>query len=140
MPGFQQLPPGLDPVTAGRFGLWLLGKRSHARAQKRTYRAVGVRGISVTGRLVNLILPWTVEEYPGYLRVLAEICGVSIRTVPHWINGTRPLPLKHCHTLLRIAEQHELDARLIAEELRRQISNHIAHEPKGFVKRRKRGG
>jgi hypothetical protein len=30
MPQMRPLPPGFDPVTAGRLGLWLMGLRNHS--------------------------------------------------------------------------------------------------------------
>jgi hypothetical protein len=49
------LPPGLDPVTAGRFGLWLLGKRNHFRAMRRSVSASRVSAVVLQHRFVALI-------------------------------------------------------------------------------------
>src|SRR6202022_4813473 len=47
-------PPGLDPVTAGRFGLWLLGKRNHFRAMRRSVSASRVSGCGLAASLCCL--------------------------------------------------------------------------------------
>lgn len=76
---YEGLPPGLDPVKAGRLGLWLLGKRNQARAARRRFHPTrehvgGLVGGPVS-RLLDILLPWTVHEYPGQIKALAALIG-----------------------------------------------------------------
>jgi plasmid maintenance system antidote protein VapI len=88
----SKLPPGLDPVTAGRFGLWLLGKRQHSRSQRRSLVASTFLVKAVCGRAIHLIAPWPVWQYPGKWRALSQLLGVSDRTARAYISGERRLP------------------------------------------------
>jgi hypothetical protein len=101
----MQLPPGLDPVAAARFGLWLLGKRSHRAAQKRTYTAARVKGHGLAARLVRLLVPWTVDEYPGRTRAIAALCNVSHRTVEDWQYRPERLPRKQARRLAEVCDE-----------------------------------
>lgn len=114
---YTELPPGLDPVAAGRFGLWLLGKRSHQRALKRRVTGTSVRGTAMAGRLVALLLPWTVDEYPGAKRFTAAICGVSQRTVERWFWSDVRLPPKHAATLAALCRSRAEQFAALADEL-----------------------
>lgn len=110
MPDLERLPTGLDPVTAGRFGLWLLGKRAQHRAAKRRLTPSRVYGSALVARFAALTMPWTVEEYPGYRRFAAALCGVAVATADRWLYGNRRLPAKHARTLAALcrtkAEQY----------------------------------
>ena len=132
------LPPGLSPVTAGRLGLWLLGKRQHNRALKRTVFPKGAIGYGLVNHMVNLLSAWTVEEYPGYRRLLAEWAGVAIKTSDRWLYGCDRLPRRHAlrfaslcrergSALLRLGDEFEAWADRPAEASKR-------------VKREDRGG
>jgi hypothetical protein len=136
MSRMPQLPAGLDPVQAGRFGLWLLGKRSHARALRRTFSGTRVPSTRITGRLLGILLPWTIHEYPGNLQALAEMCGVARSTASDWLYCARPLPRKHAARLADICEQREIAFRDLKEEFR-AIAAAPAERP---LKRRSRGG
>lgn len=113
-----RLPPGLDPVTAGRLGLWLLGQRSHRRSLRRRYHHRRVFGVGLANRAVKLIAPWTIAEYPGWERALAEICSVKVSTSRKWYHDTDALPRKHALTLAAICESRAAEFSALAEELR----------------------
>ena len=87
----DRLPAGLDPVTAGRFGLWLLAKRSAVAASKRVaFPTRDSRGVA--GKVAALMVPWRVWEYPGATRWLAALCGVAHGTAKGWLAGRVPSP------------------------------------------------
>lgn len=131
---YPDLPPGLDPVQAGRFGLWLLGKRSHARALKRSVTASGVPGAGLAQRALSLIAPWRIAEYPGYLRILASICGVSTKTAEEWLYRDLVLPEKHARTLLALSETRERQFAELSAALRVHISERRRLPPKGIIR------
>jgi hypothetical protein len=73
------LPPDLNPVTAGRFGLWLMGLRNQRAASKRVaYPPQRDNRRNVLTRLRALIVPWLVHEYPGGYRFMGVLLGVSM--------------------------------------------------------------
>lgn len=116
------MPAGLDPVRAGRYGLWLLGLRSHRAASLRVAfpkMRVGTR--SLTDRFRVLFLPWKVYEYPGPCRFLGELCGVHPETARRWIQGSKVLPPRHGERLAAYLEQHAAQCEALARELRSDI-------------------
>jgi len=116
----MSLPPGLDPVSAGRLGLWLLSRRSHRAAQRRiAFPARAWRG-ELIHRWCALIVPWKVFEYPGCERMLATLLGISHASAhqylkPSW--GNR-LPCKHAITLAQYLESRASQCDALAHELR----------------------
>lgn len=130
-----QLPTGLDPVTAGRFGLWLLGKRSHARAQRRSVSASRVPGCGIAHRFVALIAPWSVHEYPGRDRILPALCEVSIETARDWLYRDRMLPPKHARRMAEIARQRAVEFEDVAKALDQHAAEReaINAKPRGFM-------
>jgi hypothetical protein len=135
MPQCRNLPAGLDPITAGRFALWMLGKRSHRRAQRRTVSASRVWGGGLAQRFVTLVAPWTVEEYPGRLRLLAGLCGVTAATSKDWLYRDKRLPAKHAHRLHSIAIERAEQWYALAADLARHAGEQerIAKRPRGIV-------
>lgn len=141
MPQYQRLPDGLDPVQAGRFGLWLLGVRSHQRAQKRTFSASRVSGYGLAQRLLTALMPWTVEEYPGHLQALAEMCNVSRRTVEDWLYRPDKLPRKHARRLSDICREKAAEFFELAEQLEAYAERErTAGEIRQKLRRSGRGG
>jgi hypothetical protein len=134
----DRLPPGLDPVTAGRFGLWLLGQRNHRKAQLRRVSPSRVFGSGLAERMVSLFAPWTVEEYPGELRLLAGLCKVSARTVEDWLYKRKPLPPHHARHFSRMARQQAQALNELADDLDRHATQREAHnaQPRGCMKNR----
>ena len=114
---YQQLPAGLDPVKAGRLGLWLLGQRSHRRALRRNVSATRVSTGSLGSRFSTLFTPWTVHTYPSAAQALAELCGVKASYARLWLRRDGRLPTRHARTLARIAREREAAWRAVAEEL-----------------------
>ena len=122
----QPLPPGLDPVTAGRWGLWLLGNRSHRRAQQRTVSASRVPGCGACDRFLYLLAPWRYNEYPGRMQILAETLGVRRTTVRDYLyRPALKLPERHRVTLERIARERAAAWLALADEL-------AGKQPQGF--------
>ena len=108
----------MTPVQAGRLGLWLLGKRSHNKALRRTVSAKHVPTGGVVDKLQALVAPWQVYEYPGFRKILGAWTGVSWKTAKEWLYGKRALPRKHAATLAAIAEQRAAEFAALAAELR----------------------
>ena len=117
--GGKHLPPGLDPVTAGRWGLWLWGQRSHQRALKRTASASRVEGGGVSQRFVTMVAPWTVEEYPGRIRLLSSWFGVKASTAKDWLYRPQRLGAKRARMMARVCEDRAEAFRLLALDLER---------------------
>lgn len=117
-PAYKPLPPGLDPVQAGRFGLWLLGKRSQARAAKRIVSGSRVPGVGAFGKVVTLSTPWTVEEYPGYTRFFSWLCGVERGTIREWLYMPQRLPKKQAARLADWCTERAAAYAALAEEFR----------------------
>jgi len=136
MSALPQLPPGLTPVQAGRFGLWLLGRRSHARAKKRRFHVSREPGYGLVSRFITLLLPWTIEEYPGHLRALSELFGVSPRTVEDWLYRPERLPAKQAERMQLICRERAA----AFEQLATEFEALSVERPVGTLKRRSRGG
>ena len=96
-----ELPAGLTPVAAARLGFWLLGKRSHAAAERRT--AFGTRASSGTlaSEFCATVAPWRIEEYPAAGRLLAGILGIPETYAKNLLNRSwhRKLARKHARVL-----------------------------------------
>ncbi len=133
----KPLPEGLDPVTAGRYGLWLLGVRSHNRALKRTISPKRVWGYGPLHRLATLLSPWTIEEYPGYRRFMASLCGVAIRTSDRWFYGADRLPRKHARRLAAICVERAAAYEALAKEFEAWADRPVERQSK---ERNTRGG
>lgn len=131
----KPLPPGLDPVTAGRFGLWLLGKRSHQRSLKRQAVVTRVSGGSCLNRFAGLSVPWTVETYPGTHRFLCGLLNVSVSSVKRWLHADEALPAKHAQRLALICRERSQSYNDLADELERVPAKRV-----GRLRRDDRGG
>ena len=118
----MQLPPGLSRIDAGRIGLWLLGGRQHAAAQKR--RAFPTRVCNGTStlaaRFAQLICPWRTYEYAGSRVILGAILGVNPQYAKNLMQaGYRSrLPPKHAQRLAGFLELHASKCDALARELR----------------------
>jgi hypothetical protein len=110
------LPPGLSPVEAGRFGLWLLGQRKQRAAQKRR-ASKGWRVYSryELGRFCAMAAPWRVAEYQSGETLVARLCGVAEQSVVSWMYTPDRLPAKHARTLAAYIRQ--FDGPALAREL-----------------------
>ena len=127
------LPPGLSPVTAGRFGLWLLGKRAHRKALRRRSHVDRAYRVTLPSKFIRLLAPWRIEEYPGWARLLSDTCGVARGTAKNWMGSDARLPRKHALTLAAICESRAAEFLALAEELRA----HAAAVPEVRPPRRK---
>ncbi len=130
-----ELPPSLNPVTAGRFGLWLLGKRNQARAQTRVGVATREYGSSCLARYCTLVIPWTVYEYPGLHRYLRALLGISVPSATRYVRGQR-LPMGHARRLALICRERAAAFEALAADFE-ALS---VERPKGRLRREKRGG
>lgn len=110
------LPPGLTPVQAGRFGLWLLGKRKHLAAQRRTWVSSSVLdGNRIPQRFAKLVCRWTVSEYPGLVRAFSSLLGVSLGSGKVYLYRSGDLPHKQAKRLLELSREYraEWDALIV---------------------------
>ena len=76
----------MNPVEAGRFGLWLLGQRNRRAASRRRALPSRVYDKSLADRFRGLITPWRVYEYPGTIVLMAQLCSVGVGTARTWCN------------------------------------------------------
>ena len=118
MPSNGLLPAGLDPVSAGRLGLWLLSRRSHRAAQKRIAFPARVWSSTYVCRFARLIAPWRCYEYPGAAVVLAGLCGISRGYANNLLKPSQKLPAVHAHRLANYLEAHAAECDALARELR----------------------
>jgi hypothetical protein len=119
------LPPGLSPVEAGRFGLWLLARRSHRAKQKRVAFPERAWPQTLVWRWVRLITPWRVYEYPGAAVVISSLCGIAPSYAwnllkPSWADK---LPPRHARRLADYLEGHASECEALARELRAYAQN-----------------
>jgi len=113
------LPPGLNPVEAGRLGLWLLSIRSHKAAQKRVAFPERAWRQTLAVKFTRLICQWHVYEYPGAAKILAALLRIPPSYAenlmkPSW---SRKLPAKHAITLAQYLESHASQCEALAHEL-----------------------
>jgi hypothetical protein len=111
------LPQGLSPVEAGRIGLWLLGKRNHRAAARRRAMPSRAYGRSLADRFRGLITPWRVYEYPGTLRLMAELCGVRVDTARNWCKREYRLPPHQARRMARYLRTHAAEGLALADAL-----------------------
>jgi len=112
----KKLPAGLTPVMAGRMGLWLLGNRQHRRSLHRvTSVPINARAPAkgMVAEACDLLAIWTVTQYPGRNKVLANILGIGIRTAEKYCScRDGKLPARHAARLsdyLETKAHQELD-------------------------------
>lgn len=82
----MRIASSADAITAGRLGLWLLGRRASAAAKRRLpwpHR----EPTCVGQKLAALIAPWRCYEYPGAAVAIASIAGCGDRAVDGWLYG-----------------------------------------------------
>ncbi len=133
-----ELPPGLNPITAGRFGVWLWGKRNQARAKTRRGTVTREYGVTPLGRLASLVVPWSVYQYPGLRRWLGEMLQVSPRTAARWLHAGTPLPRKHAVRLERLCAERIEQLTQLREEFARLATEERPSRRR--LKRESRGG
>ena len=108
-----QLPRGLDPVRAGRIGLWSLSQRSHRAAKKR---------VAFPNRVwpETLVCRFIVHEYAGSRVVLSHILGVAPLYARNLMKPSheRRLPPKHACRLADYLLAHAAECDALARELR----------------------
>jgi len=139
LPKTPDLPPGLDPIVASRFGLWLLGVRSHRRAQKRSVIPKRDWTKTLVNRFLGLCAPWTVDEYPGSRQLLAYLLGVERHRAAHIMRQTdKTLPRRHARRLADICEEREAAYRVLKTDLRAWADRPVAGRQ--GIRREDRGG
>ena len=113
------LPSGLSPVTAGRLGLWLLGKRQHTAATKRVAFPTRARfGTTFPLRLARLITPWKIYEYPGVERFLSGLLGIAPSYAHNLLKPSHKLSAKHARRMADFLANHASQCDALAHELR----------------------
>ncbi len=130
------LPPGLSPILAGRYGLWLLSRRSHRAALRRTAFVSRVRNRSLADRYWGLVCPWRVYEYPGGAQFIAALFGISRHYARDLCTGGKRLPVQHARRLMtdlegRIASMEALRVEL-REYVRRIECDRAMHPHRGY--------
>jgi hypothetical protein len=134
---YDGLPAGLDPVKAGRLGLWLLGKRNHFAAKKRRGWPLREGTGTLASRFVCLIAPWELREYPGQRKLLAALLGVAESYAKRLMQRSGRLPAKHARRLAAVCAEREAACRALADDLDRYATEQEALErPRGFMKDR----
>lgn len=123
------LPAGLDPVDAGRLGLWLLAKRKQKRAQAPVFPDP-VYGDHLAAKVAHVLIPWRLSGYPGASRYFAKLCGVSSITTRRWLRGVYPIPRRHALTLAGFLQGHASMCEALAHELRetKPQRRHVSRE------------
>jgi hypothetical protein len=111
------LPQGLNPVDAGRLGLWLLGRRNQRAASRRRARPSHVYNRSLADRFRGLITPWRVHEYPGTLAFMAELCGVGVGTARNWCKRGYRLPPHQARRMARYLRIYAAEGLALADAL-----------------------
>lgn len=114
-----RLPEGLDPVTAGRYGLWLMGLRQQQRAARRSPKPTAYIPHTLLGRTLRTILPWSIHEYPGIKQFAASVLNVCPKVAEDYLYDRPPhrLPAKHAATLSAILKDHIAVQTAMAAEL-----------------------
>ena len=130
------LPPGLDAVTAGRFGLWLLGQRNHRAALRRRRHEQRVYRPNALGRFAGLVCPWFVRSYPGAEVLISRICGVTEGTAEQRLCG-QTLPSHQARTLADYVER--FDGPAVARELRAYAAERDKRVKRGRPPHKARG-
>lgn len=69
-------------------------------------------------------LPWRIHEYPGRLRYMSHLLGVSVGWVQTLLKPSQEhkLPLKHAETMRGIAEAKEAEWRQLRLDLEQFIA------------------
>lgn len=112
------LPPGLTPVAAGRWGLWLLSRRSYRAAQRRRWLPSRAwPQDTLARRWVHLITPWAIPEYPGAVRALAGVLGVSVGSAHRYLKADSDIPKKHYLKVALHLDAHASQCMALAQEL-----------------------
>lgn len=118
----------------------MMGKRNHKAAQKRTVSPRCDYGRTGLGaRLIRAICPWTIAEYPGYLRFLADTCGVGVGSARKWIYGHREIPARHARRLSLLCRERASALVGLADEFD-AVAEARERRGRAGLNRRDRGG
>ncbi len=118
-----------------------MGQTNHIASLKRTVtpsRTYRVAHDSLA-HLIDVWLPYRIDEYPGYTRALAAVCGVHYRTAQGWLRKRRvpnPRAVQRLQALAaeRVAAWGALEvelAELLEVSRRRKIPPHKDIEKRG---------
>lgn len=75
-----------DAYDRAQFRAWL-GKLQQRRAHLRViqpYKDIDISK-SLPKRILAITFPWTIEQYPGKVRLLSEVVGVSPKCAAKWL-------------------------------------------------------
>ena len=121
----------------------LVGEGDHIRGKVRC-ASPPARAGGLVVRVVNLLWPWGLRQYPGKRAMLAHVCGAKTATAKFWLHERDPLP---AHAARKLESHLRTQAALaleLADELRRhaQSREQAAVRPRGFamVRVREPGG
>ena len=94
-------------------------KRRHAQAtirNKPTWPIPRIVEPSIAARVITALYPWNVDNYPGYGRLLAGVCGVKLPTAEHWLYSSLPMPWFRAQRLRdHIASRVEMQQVMLVE-------------------------
>jgi hypothetical protein len=125
------LPPGLNPVQAGRLGLWLLSKRSHKAAQKRIAFPQRDRARTLVGEVADLLFRWRCAEYPGQPAILSAILGIAPGYAANLLKPSWRLPAHHARTLADYLDGHIAECHALAVRLREHAAKPLPPRKSG---------
>ena len=97
-----------------------------ATTPRRTRRSFTIlaplRGLA--DQAIAVIAPWSVHQYPGRRRALAELSGVKISTARTYLKGKAELPAYHAEKLARFLERSAAEQTEVARRLRDHARRH----------------
>lgn len=133
------MPPRMPPPLHAETAIAIVQRwayRASLRARTRTvWLALDALhpGASLMERVLWVILPWGVKEYPGRERALREVCGRTSRhTFFRW--KKTGLPPDAAERLARFLEDRvERELALVAELRADAVRRKAAYKPPGFV-------
>lgn len=124
MPALGPHPPIPERMTlkqASAIAKWLLGRRSHFAASRRSASVPLRSARSLADKVGMAIWPWWVHRYPGAARGLAEVLGVQLRTAERLIGGHDELSLKHLRRLADFLEASIATKQAVLAELQAHV-------------------
>jgi hypothetical protein len=76
--------------------------------------------------VIALVAPWSVHQYPGKRRALAELIGVKISMARTYLKGEAELPAYHAERLAGLLERRAAEQVEVARRLRDHARKHSA--------------
>lgn len=112
----RSIPAGLDAVSVGRIGLWLLGMRQQRDARARVPFPT-VRIANFANRFAHLLAGWKIREYPGTARYLSAVLSISPAYARNLLKPSHKLSAKHARKLAAYLRNHASECEALAAEM-----------------------